>query len=919
MMRDDVPREDKDGNPRPLPAGSNPDMGAYEHELSEIPMPIHNLSTGEGFSSIQEAIDDSDTLDGHVIEVNPGSYTENVTVNKSLTIRSSSGVPEGTAVQAADSSLSVFLISADGVTISGFTISGATESSASGINLQGVRGCRLINNVLAGNGCGIFAERSDGNFILNNMIRDNSEDGIRIYESSDNIIRNNAVSRNDDNGIFIDRTGWRNRIVNNRIEDNHGAGVRIWGNNNENLVILNLVTGNGIGIDLQASLNNQIFLNDFTDNDDNIPSPSGYPAANWHTPAEISYQYRGEHFTGYLGNHWDDYHDKRPDGDDSDGNGVWDLPYPINSLNDEEDPYPLVSSVEDYTITEEWGPDGEQADYDGNGDGVPDSEQNNVASLHTFDGTRYVTIESPEGTSLWDVRPVNPEDILADPPEDVDFPWGLFSFVVEGVPEGGSVILTLYLHGAEERPTTYYKYGPEPGDPSSHWYEFTFDGSTGAEIVGDVIRLHFVDGDRGDDDLLANGIIVDSNGPGISSVIPSISISPSSLDFGVVTPGDSKEMTLTITNQGSGRLIIGSITISGENASEFHIQQDNCSNQTIQPGTSCDLVIAFEPESQGAKSATLNIPSNDPSNPLVSVDLMGGGLILGDVSQNGEVTAYDASMILRYLVGIEDLSDAQLAVADVSGNGSVSAYDASMILRFVVGLIGGFSGSSRDAPQMEGKIRTVSLLSPKSRAGERITVPVVVDNPEGIISGELTIRFDRKGLRFVEARSDFRLASHLDGDRLKLAFAGEGASRSKELVHLIFEVKESSLEHVDLELAEVRLNEGVRVRREDGKVELIPIRTVLLQNYPNPFNPETWIPFKLAENAYVEIRIYDITGKLVRRLDLGYREAGSYTNRNRAAYWDGRNELGERVASGVYVYRLQVGGKEFIRRMVILK
>jgi len=103
------------------------------------------------------------------------------------------------------------------------------------------------------------------------------------------------------------------------------------------------------------------------------------------------------------------------------------------------------------------------------------------------------------------------------------------------------------------------------------------------------------------------------------------------------------------------------------------------------------------------------------------------------------------------------------------------------------------------------------------------------------------------------------------------------------------------------------------------RVERLPERTELLPNYPNPFNPETWIPFGLAEGSEVVISIYDMAGRLVRMFDLGYIEAGSYTTRSKAARWDGKNESGERVASGVYIYQLQVGDKSFARRMVILK
>lgn len=100
---------------------------------------------------------------------------------------------------------------------------------------------------------------------------------------------------------------------------------------------------------------------------------------------------------------------------------------------------------------------------------------------------------------------------------------------------------------------------------------------------------------------------------------------------------------------------------------------------------------------------------------------------------------------------------------------------------------------------------------------------------------------------------------------------------------------------------------------------LIPKSTALLGNYPNPFNPETWLPYQLAEDADVRIAIYDATGQLVRRLDFGYQRAGYYTDRSKAAYWDGRNDLGESVGSGIYFYQITAGNYSFSRKLVILK
>ena len=100
---------------------------------------------------------------------------------------------------------------------------------------------------------------------------------------------------------------------------------------------------------------------------------------------------------------------------------------------------------------------------------------------------------------------------------------------------------------------------------------------------------------------------------------------------------------------------------------------------------------------------------------------------------------------------------------------------------------------------------------------------------------------------------------------------------------------------------------------------LIPEETALLANYPNPFNPETWIPYQLAEPAAVTLTIYDMNGEMVRRLAVGHQAAGMYRSRSRAAYWDGRNQLGEPLASGLYFYTLTAGEFTETRRMLILK
>ena len=156
-------------------------------------------------------------------------------------------------------------------------------------------------------------------------------------------------------------------------------------------------------------------------------------------------------------------------------------------------------------------------DGDGNNDGILDSLQSNVSSLAIDNATDYVVLETPPGTSIKNCKAViEPPD--NNYPSGVDFSYGFFSFTVAGIRIGGSTSVTFYFP-SEITFNTYSKYGPTPDDPFDHWYEFIFDGQTGAKLNKNNITLHFIDGKRGDDDLTENGIIVDIGGPGVKANI----------------------------------------------------------------------------------------------------------------------------------------------------------------------------------------------------------------------------------------------------------------------------------------------------------------------------------------------------------------------------------------------------------------
>ena len=171
---------------------------------------------------------------------------------------------------------------------------------------------------------------------------------------------------------------------------------------------------------------------------------------------------------------------------------------------------------------------------DGNGDGIPDSQQANVASFPDNSGN-YVTLASPTVTQLIKVEPSGvpiPGDTpspsvtgaekaataMVTPPGNVTFTEGFFSYGVTSLPDSGAVTVTLFLPPGVTA-NTFWNYGPTPDNTAPHWYEFKYDGTTGAEMQADRVILHFVDGQRGDHDLTKNGAISTLGGPGLATAL----------------------------------------------------------------------------------------------------------------------------------------------------------------------------------------------------------------------------------------------------------------------------------------------------------------------------------------------------------------------------------------------------------------
>jgi nitrous oxidase accessory protein len=315
-----------------------------------------NVGLGGQYKSITEAVNAAQP--GDTITISASTYTENVIVTKSVTIKAAS--PGSTVVTAADPSKDVFLVRAKNVRVEGLTITGATGASAVHVDhssacvvtglsahgndravyLDGATNCEVSSSNLANNGYGVYCDNASNNTISSSIAtgeQGNGKalgDGIYMYYSDANTITHTNLSANHVFGISLFHSSG-NTITNNSILNNQDIGVRLRESNNNTLTV-NTVSGNvNLGILSITETGDQIYLNNFI----NQPTPmSGVPENSLNSPQQLFYTFGGAMHHGYMGNYFSDYK-----GSDANGTGIGS---PASVYGDK---YPLVQPFEKYT------------------------------------------------------------------------------------------------------------------------------------------------------------------------------------------------------------------------------------------------------------------------------------------------------------------------------------------------------------------------------------------------------------------------------------------------------------------------------------------------------------------------------------------------------------------------------------------
>jgi hypothetical protein len=288
----------------------------------------------------------------------------------------------------------------------------------------------------------------------------------------------------------------------------------------------------------------------------------------------------------------------------------------------------------------------------------------------------------------------------------------------------------------------------------------------------------------------------------------------------------------------------------------------------------------------------------------------------GDVDGNasGHPDAYSASLVLKYLAGLYTLNAQQLIAADVDKDEQVTANDAYWILYATA--YGIFpDGSFPKTGQVQMGNVTVGQLSSKYNSN-LVSIPIILQKSQGIHACYLELNIDGRYADIDNVASSlppgWLMVHNYANGVLKIAMAGVSALTDGTITTISLNLKYKGAKF-DVN-GSAKLNANLNEEINSFRVKAVPVQFGLSQNYPNPFNPSTTIKYQLAQDSHVSLTIYDILGQRVKTLVNGLQQAGYYN-----ITWDGTNNFGSKVTSGIYIYRLQSGNFIKTLKMSLLK